>query len=167
MARLVPFFLVAALMMGCGPKTKRLSAVEQDHYYALKVFMDKDLEKAFLKEKTEEERNAVLKAAGMWDRFYQYDAAMREAIVAGEVGLGWTEDRMFMSWGNPIDRRRMTGRPASRSEMFTYRFEVDTHGVVRLWTPKSKTAYQAVHQYEIDVVVDDQRITEMVKRDKW
>ncbi len=165
--RFQPLFLAVALMAGCGGKLKRLSATEADHYYALKVWMDDDQKKTFLKYKTEEERNSYLKDQKLWDRFYAYDAATRDEIVAGEVQVGWREDAMFMSWGNPIVRKRLTGRPAARSEMFTYRFEVDTDGIVRVWQPKSSTSYKAVAQYEIDAYVDDSVVAELIQRDKW
>ncbi len=167
MRRLVLVLFAGSLLMGCGNKIKKLSAPEQDHYYALKVWMNKDQEKAFFKYKTTDERDAYLKDSGLWDRFYKYDADMRGKIVAGEVEDGWPEDAVFMAWGNPIARRRLTGRPAARSELFTWRFEVDQDGIVRVWVPKSNTSYKAVHQYEMDVYIDDMVVTEMVKRDKW
>ncbi len=159
--------LLAAVLAGCGGKTKKLSAVERDHYYALKVWMSPTQDKAYFKYKTEEERNAFLKEAGLWDRFYKYPPEVRELIAAGEVKVGWMEDQMFMAWGQPHDRLRLTGRPASRSELFRYRFEVDNEGYIRVWDPKSKTAYKAVSQYQLDVYVDDSRIAEIVKKAGW
>lgn len=156
-----------ALFAGCGSKTKKLSEVERDHYYALRVWMSPDQEKAYFKYKTQAERDQYLREAGLWDRFYKYPAEQRDLIAAGEVKVGWTEDTMFMAWGQPHDRLRLTGRPAVRSELFRYRFEVDSEGFVRVWDPKSKTAYKAVSQYQLDVYVDDSKITEIVKKDGW
>lgn len=166
MRQTAALLLAASLFAGCGNPMKRLSPVEHDHYMALRVYMNEDLRQAYLKYKTQDERDALLKSEGLWDRFYKYDAEMREAIIAGAVHEGWTEDRVFMSWGNPIDRKRLTGRPATRSEMLTYRFEVDDEGYVRVWEPGSKTAYKAASMYEIDVYLDDSRVSELVRRDK-
>ncbi|MCO4746940.1 MAG: hypothetical protein KC912_19235 [Proteobacteria bacterium] len=168
MRTLAIVLLASTVLTGCmGAKIKRLSAVEQDHYYALKVFMNDSVEKTFLKFKTEEERNAYLQERGLWDHFYKYPDHVRELIIAGEVQSGWAEDQMFMAWGEPYDRRRLTGRPASRSELFVYRFEVAPDGVIRVWTPSSKTAYKAVDFYQIDVYVDDERLSEMERKEDW
>ena len=129
--------------------------------------MNKDVQKTFLRFKTEGERNAFLQERGLWERFYKYDQRIRDMIVAGEVQEGWGEDQMFMAWGEPYDRRRLTGRPASRSELFVYRFEVASDGVVRVWNPSSKTAYKAVDFYQVNVYVDDERISEMQRKEDW
>ena len=161
--------LAAALLLsGCmGAKIKRLSEAERGHYYALQVYMSEDQQKAFLKLKTEDERNQYLKDQGLYERFYKYEPHIRDAIIAGEVREGWTEDQVFMAWGKPYDRRRLTGRPASRSELFVYRFEVDPEGIIRVWTPDSKTAYKAVDTYQLDVYVDDSTVTEIDRKDRW
>lgn len=167
MRRVVLWILVATVAAGCGGKLKRLSDAEHDHYYALRVYMDNKERKDFLRGKTEEERNALLKERGLWEQFYQYDEYTRDAIVAGEVGEGWTEDMVLMSWGVPFQRRRMTSRPAERSELFVYRFEVDSNGIIRVWDPKSKTAYKMVRRYQVEVYVDDGRVTELRQKDEW
>ena len=161
------FLAALALLSGCGSKLKRLSSAETDHFNALKIFMNESQEKSFLKQKTEDERNAYLKEIGMWDQFYKYDAEMREQILSGEVMEGWSEDRVFMAWGNPVSRKRLTGRPATRSELFVYRFEVDSEGYVRVWTPGSKTEYKARSTYQLNLYIDDSRVAEIVKKDKW
>lgn len=160
--------LAGSLLTGClSAKIKRLSDVERDHYYALRVFMGEDTNKAYLKLKTEEERNALLQKLGLWEKFYRYDEHIRDKIIAGEVQEGWTEEQMFMAWGEPYDRRRLTGRPAARSELFVYRFEVAPDGVIRVWSPSSKTAYKAVDFYQIEAYVDDERVTEMERKEDW
>lgn len=162
-----------ALLAGCGSKMKRLTPTERDHFTALEVYLNTAEEKAFLKLKTEEERNTFLREHGpgnglsFWDQFYQYDEQDRDAILAGDVDIGWSEDRVFMAWGRPFERRRLTGRPATRSELFVYRFEVDDEGIVRVYVPDSKTAYRAVRQYQLDVFVDDGRVTQMDRKDRW
>ena len=157
------------LLVGCGTahQVKRLSSPEQDHYYALKVWMSDDERKGFLKGKTEADRDAWLKERGFWDRFYQYDEATRKKIVAGEVEVGFRQEQVFMAWGEPHKRTRLPGRPATRSEMFVYRFEVDEDGNVLVWTPDSKTTYKAAETYEMDLYVDDQVVTEMERKDGW
>jgi len=167
-------FVALGLMAGCGGKMKRLTQTERDHYAALRVYMSEDDEKAWLKHKSQAERDGWLQEHGVpgaqisyWDQFYQYDEETRDAILGGDVQLGWTEDKVFMAWGQPFERRRLTGRPASRSELFVYRFEVDRDGFIRVWEPGSNTAYKAVRQYQMDVYVDDNRVTDLIRKDTW
>jgi hypothetical protein len=147
--------------------TKRLSDTEKDHFYAVRVFMGEKEQKAWLKLKTQAERDGWLKKQGHWERFYQFDEDVRAKIVAGEVEVGWSLDAVLMAWGMPRQRKRMTGRPATRSEMFVYRFEVDLEGYVTVWRPKSKTAHRAKKLYQIDAVLDDARVSELRRKDKW
>ena len=147
--------------------TKRLSAEEKDRFVAVRVFMGEKEQKKWLKLKTQEERDGWLKQQGYWDRFYQFDEDTREKIVAGEVDVGWEQDALLMAWGMPHQRKRLTGRPATRSEMFVYRFEVDLEGYVTVWKPKSKTAHRAMKLYQVDVVLDDARVSELRRKDRW
>ena len=78
--------------------------------------MDKDMKKDFFKQKTEEERNQWLKDEKLWDRFYQYDEGTREKILYGEVETGWVSSQVYMAWGQPYAKKRLTGRHAARSE---------------------------------------------------
>ena len=172
--RTLAMIALLGLMAGCGGKMKRLTPTERDHFAAVRVYMDDDAEKEWLKLKTETERNDWLQANGVpgaqisyWEQFYQYDEQTRDAILGGDVQLGWTEDKVFMAWGQPFERRRLTGRPASRGELFVYRFEVDDEGIIRVWEPSSKTAYKAVRQYQMDVYVDDNRVTDLIRKDVW
>ncbi len=166
--RQLAWVLCLGLVLGaCGGKIKRLEQAERDHYYALRVYMDADQQKAYLKLKTRDERDALLASLGLWDRFYKYDAYVRDLIVAGEVAEGWAEDQVMMSWGAPFQRRRMTSRPAQRSELLVYRFEVDKDGVVRVFVPNSKTAYKMVDRYQVELYVDDGRVTEVRRKDQW
>ncbi len=172
--RTLALVLALGMLAGCGGKMKRLSGTERDHLAALRVYMNDDAEKEWLKLKTEAERDEWLHVNGVpgsrlsyWEQFYQYDAEVREAILGGDVQLGWTEDKVFMSWGQPYERRRLTGRPASRSELFIYRFEVDRDGIIRVWEPSSTTAYKAVRQYQMDVFIDDNSVTDIIRKDVW
>lgn len=174
MMRPVALVLVLGLLAGCGGKLKRLTPTERDHFAALRVYMDQDAQKAYLKLKTEDERDGYLQSNAVpgsetsyWEQFYQYDDEQRAAIVGGDVQLGWSEDRVFMSWGRPFERRRLTGRPATRSELFVYRFEIDADGFIRVWEPSSNTAYKAVRQYQMDVYVDDGRVTDLQRKEAW
>jgi len=153
--------------VGCGPKTKRLSEAEKNHYYALQVWMEKKEQRLWLRLKTKDERDAWLKKRGLWERFYAFDEDMRNQIVAGEVEVGWEQPAVQMAWGMPHSRKRLTGRPATRSELFVYRFEVDAEGYVTVWKPKSKTVHRAVDLYQLDVYLDDGRVTELIRKDKW
>lgn len=160
---------LAALLLlptaASADKTKRLSAVEKDHYQALKVYMNKAQRKAYLKIKTEDGRNAALKKAGLWDRFYRYDEAVREDILQGDVKVGWEENAVFMAWGAPVKKLSVTGREASLSEELQYRFEVAPDGYVAVWTEKSKTEHKAAVLYKIQLTVDDGRVARMVRTD--
>lgn len=147
-------------------KLDRLSETERIHWRALRVFFDKADQKDFLKLKTEEERNAWLKERGYWDRFYKHPQTIREAIVAGEVKKGWDRDRLYMAWGQPSERNRLTGRPATRSERLIYRFEVDKDGFATVVVDR-RPDYKAVNRYQVDVVVDDDVVTELTQVDDW
>lgn len=146
-------------------KTKRLTSAEKDHYQALKVYMPKKVRKAYLKLKTEEERNEFLKKRGLWERFYQYDERVREAILVGDVKVGWEENAVFMAWGAPVKKFDKVDRPASLSQEYLYRFEVSPEGDILVWTEKSKTAHKAQLLYQVQVVVDDGRVAKMVRTD--
>jgi hypothetical protein len=45
--------VLAFMLLAGGGKVKKLEDTEKSHYYALKVWMDQDQEKAFLKLKTQ------------------------------------------------------------------------------------------------------------------
>lgn len=155
--------LVAMLSMGCSytRHIKNLSDTEFDHYYALRVYMSEDQKKAYLKLKTEEERNQFLKDAGFWEKFYAYDADEREQIIAGDVQVGWSKDWVYMAWGAPYDRARLVGRNAVRSERMVYRFEQHEDGTILLWEEGSKTAYKASRLFIRELVVDDDVVREI------
>ncbi len=161
--------LATTLLIGCGGKIKRLTPTELDHYYALRIWWygDKAVDKAYLKNKTREERDAWLKENGYWDRFYQYDEQRRAEIVAGLVGKGWTYDQVYMAWGQPHERQMAAGRHAERSELYTYRFEVDYEGVPHVWVPNSKLTREAIELFRLDLFIDDGIVTEMIRRDDW
>ncbi len=167
MRRLALLALVTALMAGCGDKTKRLSPAEMDHYTALKVWMEDDQVKQYLKLKTEDERDAWLKERKLWDRFYQYEPDIREAILAGDIQEGWTYDQVYMSWGRPHDKKRLTGRPAQRSELLVYKFEKHYDGSVLVWAPGSKTAHVAQALFRVELNIDDGVVTEIHQKEGW
>ena len=165
MRRPTALLLVAALSVLTAAKFDKLEPREQAHIRALEVFMDKDEVKAFYKGKTPEERDALLKELGLWERFYKYDEAERTAIITGEVQIGWDLDELFMAWGAPYAKNRLTGRPASRSERLVYRFEVGKDGFA---TPLGRSKdYKAVDRFQMEVIVDDLVVTEMNKKADW
>lgn len=168
MRSLPVLLLLTSLTAGCWQnKVKNLSATEFDHYYALRPFMDEDQRKTYLKYKTEEERNAYLQELGLWDRFYKYGPEDRDAIVAGDVQVGWTKDMVLMAWGAPYDKQKLVGREATRSERLVYRFEVQEGGVMVVWEPNSKTEYKAERLVQRDVMLEDDVVVEIVKRNRW
>jgi len=157
--------LLASIALLTAGKFEKLESVEQDHFRALQVFMDKGEVKAFYKGKTPEERNAYLKELGLWDRFYQYDETERQAIVNGDVRIGYDRYQLYMAWGPPYIKNRLTGRRASRSERLVYRFEVDKDGYA---TPLGRKAnYKAVDRYQVELVVDDDVVTEIKEKGDW
>ena len=163
------FVLASLVLTGCGTDRfmKRLSDAEFDHYYALRPFMNEDNRDAYLKLKTEEERNQFLQDKGLWDRFYQYDQETRDAIVAGDVQVGWTKDMVLMAWGRPYDKQKLTGRPAQRSERLVYRFEGHEDGSILVWEANSKTEYKAVKLFQRDVILDDDVVMEINQQNRW
>ena len=163
------FGLVMVGVVGCGTaaKVKRLSTVEKDHYQALRVWMDGTQEKAYLKKKTQAERDTYLKESGLWDRFYKYSPEERTAILEGDVQVGFKIDQVFMAWGEPHDRTRLPGRQAERSELLVYRFEVDQEELIRVWSPDSKTAYKAVDQFRRELIIDDAKVAEIKEKKGW
>lgn len=177
--RLATLALTALLVAGCS-KVNRLSEAELAHYTALKPFWDKGEEKAFLKGKTQEERDAWLKAHPVefsedgnpntptyYERYYQYDEKRRAQIAAGQVQPGWTYDQVVMAWGNPHKKKRLAGRPATRSELYVYRFEVDWEGITHVWVPGSKLTSKATDLFQLDVYIDDGVVTEMDRKEDW
>lgn len=171
MQRALSWSLLGVLFFSCGSKFKRLDPEEQDHFTALKVYMSDQEEKLYLKEKTRDARDAWLRAHGhpvvYWDRFYQYDKDVRDLIIAGDVQVGWTQDQVWMAWGQPFERRRLTGRRSARSELFVYRFEMDKNGRVYVWAPKSNETYKAVSFFQTELYIDDSIVTEMNRKDGW
>lgn len=161
----------------CAASLKKLSQDELDAYHALQPFLSDDQEKALLKLKTPEERAEYLKsqklamgaqtADNLHELWYRFDADTRAAVTEGRVEKGWTQDMMFMAWGEPVNRQRLTGRPATRSELFNYRFEILEDGSTLVWVPKSKASYKSVDRYQVDVYVDDGRVTELVRKAEW
>ena len=174
---LLGIFVVSLFLEGCSWKkrTKFLTDAEFSHYYALRPFMDEDVRKEFLKLKTEKERTAYLKnnhpkgfeRSNYWDLFYKYDEAQRDAIVAGEVEVGWEREMVYMAWGKPYDRKKLVGRPAPRSELLEYRFEVLEDGSIMLWSKGSKNTYHAVRRFTKLVIVDDTRVSEIEEKAGW
>ena len=167
MKRLVPVLALTLLVFGMGNrKLKRLSADERAHFEALDVFMDDDAEKAFLKLKTEEERNAFLKQAGLWERYYQYDAERRAEIAAGDVKVGWTDDQVYMAWDAPHDRGRgVRSRAAGRTETLVYNFLLTADKQIVLWERGSKYEPSARAKFRLVLTAVDGVITQMEKQD--
>jgi hypothetical protein len=178
------WFVLPALLLlaACSweRRVNKLTDEEFSHYYALKVFMTDEQRKAYLLLKTPQERDAWLKAeeAGanaaaadmtppLWELFYKYPENIRTSIVDGAVQTGWTKDMVLMSWGGPYDKKRLTGRPASRSELLIYRFEKHADGSVLVYVPGSNTEYKAEERFIREVYVDDNIVTEIIEKAGW
>ena len=161
--RLILASLLVVLLAG---KLDRMSTDERAHWRALRVFVEDKDQKQWLRLKTKEERDAWLKERGLWDRFYTHEDYVRDQIVAGDVRPGWSRDMLYMAWGRPTQRLRLTGRSASRSEQLIYRFEVDADGYASPLVGR-KTDHKAVDRYQVNVIVDDDRVAELVELDAW
>ena len=162
-------FLVVSIATGCSidRKLKNLDDQEFQHYYALKVYMDEPQVKTYLKLKTRAERDGYLKKRGLWDKYYEYEVHVREAIYNGRVEVGWTKDMVLMAWGRPIDRGRVAGRQATRSERYIYRFEENQEGAILVWEPGSKTQYKAARLFSREVVFDNDVVAEINTKDRF
>lgn len=170
MRKLILALALATALTGCWEKkVKNLDDEEFKHYYALKVYLEDDQRKTFLKMKTRAERDAFLKSIEMpgrpprvlWDYFYYYDAHIRDNIYAGEVQEGWTADMMYMAWGKPVKSSKLAGRQAQRSWAYVYKFEEHADGSVLVWEPGSKTEYKAVRTFKREVIIDDDVIAKI------
>lgn len=167
MSRLPALVMLLLLSLpAAASKLGKLTEAELDHYRALRVFMEEGQRKAWLKLKTTEERDQWLKDHKLWDKFYSHPAEVRAQIVAGDVGQGWTRDMVYMAWGKPFEKQRLTGRAASRSELFVYRFEIDKNGDATPLVGKH-TDYKAVKQHQTELILDDDVVTQMTEKDRW
>ena len=165
---LVGLLILSGSIVGCGPTgIKRLSPVEWNHYKALRVYMNDDIREVYLDQETEVDRNQFLHDAGLWERYYQYPEYVRAEIIAGNVALGWTKDKLLMSWGRPQDRGRVAGRQARISERWVYRFEQHTNGTLRIWEPGSSTSYHAARLFQRVVLMDDDIVVDITDSDDW
>ena len=81
--------------------------------------------------------------------------------------IGWTKDMVLMAWGRPIDRGRVAGRQATRSERYIYRFEEDQEGAILVWEPGSKTQYKAARLFSREVVMDNDVVAEINNKDRF
>ena len=150
-------------------KFKKLQDYERDHYEALRVYFkdEKKETKIWLKLKTPAERDQWLKDAGYWDKFYKYDKFEREAIVAKEPKLGWSQDMVYMAWGPPYTKVKSTKRTAGDTRILVYRMEVTKDGEHMVWAPKSKETYKAIKRYTTYLTLDDYTITDIREEDGW
>ena len=156
--------LIVVLM---GGKLDRLSPDERAHWRALRIFVEKRDQKRWLKLKTEEERNAWLQEQGLWDRFYQHNASVRDQIVAGDVRLGWSRQMLYMAWGIPTEKLRLAGRNASRSEMLVYQFEVDPDNFITVRKASDPPNHRSVDRYQVNVAVDDDVVAKLIELNDW
>lgn len=165
------WLMVAGLVVvaGCSVerKVKKFDDAELAHYSALRTYMSEEDRVTYLKLKTPEERDQWLKDQGLWDRFYQYEEHIRKAIAEGAVQTGWSKDMVLMSWGAPYDKRKLTGRPAPRSELLVYRFEKHEDGSMIVYVPGSKTVYKAVDRITREVYLDSDIVTEIIEKRGW
>jgi len=161
--------LLAVMVSACSweHRVKKLDPNEFNTYYALRPYMSEEVRKHYLKLKDPADREQYLKDEKLWDIFYKYSDAEREAIIAGDAKLGWAKDMVVMAWGKPYDIRKLAGRHAQRSEMYIYRFEVMEDGRVLVWEPGSKTEYKSTRRFERMVTIDDDKVTQIDENEGW
>lgn len=162
----VALLLTALAFPLTASKLGKLSEAERVEYRVFAAFMTPQQQRAWLKLKTTEERTEALKKLGLYDKFYGEQPEMRDRIVAGDVALGWTRDEVYMAWGGPFQKQRLTGRNASRSELLVYRFEVDKDGYAVPVVGK-KEDYKAVRRYQAELILDDDVVTSLQEKDGW
>ena len=130
--------------------------------------MTEDQEKSFLKLKLEEERTEYLKGLGLWDDFYSMPDSVREAVLDGEVAIGWTRKMLVMSLGWPYDQQKVVGNTSAlRTERFIYRFEQHADGTIFVWTENSKTEQKATRLFRREIVLADDRVMEITEKENW
>jgi hypothetical protein len=167
MSRLLAAVALLALpLTASASKLSKLSEQEQIEYRVFRAFMTEDDQKAWLRLKTPEERTAWLKDHHLWEKFYTESTEVQALIVSGKVALGWTRDQVYLAWGNPFQKQRLTGREAQRSELLVYRFEVDKDGYATPLVGK-KEDYKAVDRYQVELVMDDDVVAELSKKEEW
>ena len=95
--------------LGCAMTPERLPEVERRFYYILPT----PKSQAGFLEAEEENRQAYLERAGLWERWTALPAEEREAAAAGDVQVGYHEFTLLMAWGPPADTqdRDANGRP--------------------------------------------------------
>ncbi len=94
--------IVATLVApGCASRPDGLEAPYRQFYYNLKT----DEERAAYLKLDNSNRQALLKADGLWELWTELPDEEREAAIAGQVELGFHEFTVFMAWGPPADTR--------------------------------------------------------------
>jgi hypothetical protein len=145
----------------------RLAPDERDAFDALSVFLDAKQEKALLKLKTREARDAWLKAQGLYDRWWSLDAGRREEIAAGNVVVGFLVDEVLMALGTPFERRRVVVTGVQRAEQLVYRVEVTRDGRVLVWEAGSKETHNAQDRYRYLLDVHNGMVVAVTKKKGW
>lgn len=161
-----PLLLASLIVFLVAGKLDKMSGEERAHWRALRVFVETKDQKRWLRLKTKEQRDAWLQERDLWDRFYEHNEEVRQQIVAGDVRLGWNRHMLYMAWGAPSERFKLTGRPASRSERLIYRFEVDKEGYASPLTGTNPD-YKAVDRYQINVILDDDVVADLMRLEDW
>lgn len=149
-----------------GGKIDKLSEQEQIEYGVFRAFMSEDDQKAWLKLDSADARTTWLKEHKLWEKYYTLSPDEQALVVKGKVALGWSRDQVYMAWGAPFQKQRLTGREAQRSELLVYRFEVDKDGFASPLVGKKKD-YKAVDQYQVELVMDDDMVSELARKEDW
>ncbi len=171
----VALLLLPVLGAGCGNsyRIKKLDTTEYNQYIALRPFMTDDEKTEWLKLKTDADRDQWLKdkkygipESSLWDKFYKYSDKVRQQIIDGKVEVGWTKDQVVMAWGQPYDKRKLTGRPAERSELLVYRFTTDKDGVTQVFVDGAPME-KVVSRTTALCYIDDNVLTSLENKDGW
>ncbi|MCA9568926.1 MAG: hypothetical protein KC656_13850 [Myxococcales bacterium] len=160
---------LATVLLGTAGKMDKLADYERDHYSALVVWFEDEKKetKAWLKLKTPEERDQWLKDNGYWNHFYKHSEEERAEILGREPKIGWTQDMVYMAWGAPYRKTKSTKRTAQNTTILTYRMQVTPDGRHLIYIPNSKATYKAVDRYSQELVLDDEKVTEIRRKEGW
>lgn len=160
---LLPLLLLTTM----ASKLDRLEVDERARFESLSVYMSDDQEKAYLKLKTRELRDAWLKEQKLWDRWYKFEEDMRDAILAGDVRVGWPQEAVYLAWGLPVEQLRLLRNGADRSEKLVYLIEVTSDGQVLVWREGSKVTQDVVERYRYELILDDGFVAEKNRKPGW
>ena len=108
-------------VLGCAggpdPRYQALSPQAKAQYAKYRQFMTERQRRVFLSLRSDAEREAFVRDLRVEERLSRFPPAVQEAIWAGEVIVGMTEEQVILAWGAPdaVDRE-----PERARKIFEY-----------------------------------------------